>query len=110
MDDSIVNGLAVIGAVSCFYWVFRGGAALLRFARGSPGGAEPPPAAARDAPRPAPTAPPPPLVADTDIAVITAAAYAMLGTARILHLEDLRSGTVWTTEGRLLQQTSHSRR
>jgi hypothetical protein len=94
MDDSIVNGLAVIGAVSCFYWVFRGGAALLRFARGSPGGAEPPPAA----------------VADTDIAVITAAAYAMLGTARILHLEDLRSGTVWTTEGRLLQQTSHSRR
>ena len=109
MDDSIVNGLAVIGAVSCVYWVFRGGAALLRFARESPGGVEAPPAVARDTPRPAPTAPPP-LVADTDIAVIAAAAYAMVGPARILHLEDLRSGTVWTAEGRLLQQTSHSGR
>jgi len=104
MGDSIINGLAVIGAVSCVYWVFRGGAALLRFAQESPQGADPL-ATAGATPRPKPALPPD---LESDIPVIAAAVYAMMGPARILHIEGLHPGTIWTAEGRLLQQTSHS--
>ena len=44
------------------------------------------------------------------VAAITAAVYAVLGAHRIVHIESGPAGTIWTTEGRLIHQTSHSPR
>ncbi len=106
MNPEIVNGLAVIGSVSCVYWLYRGGAALLRAARDTPTGGPRTTSAAPSVPVPAAAQAP----QDNDIAVIAAAVYAVLGAHRILHIEDAHAGTVWTAEGRWAQQTSHSLR
>jgi len=106
MNAEMVNGLAVIGAVSCVYWVYRGGAALLRLAQDTSIRDGEAAVSARAAPVPAPA----PAAPDNDIAVIAAAVYTMLGAHRLLHIEDTRGGTVWTAEGRWQQQTSHSPR
>lgn len=42
-----------------------------------------------------------------DIPAIAAAVYAMIGTHRIVHIEDTRHGLTWTAEGRWQHQTSH---
>jgi len=108
MNDTIVNGLAVIGAASCAYWAYRGGAVLLRFAQETPAGASPATvSAAAVSPAPGAPAQAPP---DNDIPVIAAAVSAMLGEHRILHIEDTQTGAIWTAEGRWLQQTSHTPR
>ena len=44
------------------------------------------------------------------VAAITAAVYAVLGAHRIVHIESGPPGTIWTTEGRLIHQTSHTPR
>jgi hypothetical protein len=50
---------------------------------------------------------PPPEPAVSDIPVIAAAVYAVVGARRIVHIEDAYRGAVWTHEGRSLHQTSH---
>ena len=108
MNDTIVNGLAIIGAVTCAYWAYRGGAVLLRFAQETPEGggtATVSAAAVSSAPGARAQAPP-----DNDIPVIAAAVATMLGEHRILHIEEVETGAVWTAEGRWQQQTSHTPR
>jgi hypothetical protein len=41
-----------------------------------------------------------------DIAVIAAAVYAMLGAQRIVHIEDVHRGQVWTASARASQYAS----
>lgn len=108
MNDTIVNGLAFIGAASCVYWAYRGGAVLLRLAQESPDGTSPG-IGSMAAVSLAPGAPAH-VHLDNDIPVLAAAVSAMLGEHRILHIEEMQSGAVWTAEGRWLQQTSHTPR
>ncbi len=42
-----------------------------------------------------------------DIAVIAAAVYAMTGTRRIVHIEDVSRGRTWTASGRAAHYASH---
>ena len=42
-----------------------------------------------------------------DIAVIAAAVYAMAGTQRIVHIEDVSRGRTWTASGRAAHYASH---
>ncbi len=42
------------------------------------------------------------------VAAISAAVTAMLGERHIVHIEDRGRGAVWSAEGRMLHQTSHS--
>jgi hypothetical protein len=57
---------------------------------------------------PAPTAP---VVEDGipahHVVAIAAAAHAVLGAHRILHIGAATSGRIWSTEGRLAQHSSH---
>jgi hypothetical protein len=102
--ELVFNALALVGAGTCTYWLFRGLAAFLRMI-------QPPPEtdAAAVAPSAAASAP----VATSDdiaadhIAVIAAAVYSMLDSHRIVHIEDSHSGIVWSAEGRWQHQTSH---
>ena len=48
----------------------------------------------------------PPAAAPDDIAVIAAAVYAMLGAQRIVHIEDVHRGQVWTASARASQYAS----
>jgi hypothetical protein len=64
------------------------------------------PAAARAA-----TAPPPVPTFDVGadhVAAISAAVYVMIGSHRIVHIEDTRRGGEWVVEGRLAHHGSHS--
>jgi hypothetical protein len=45
---------------------------------------------------------------EAHLAAITGALAACLGEHHIVHIEDRGRGAVWTAEGRLLHQTSHS--
>jgi ABC-type phosphate transport system permease subunit len=45
-------------------------------------------------------------LAHEDIAVIAAAVYAMLGVQRIVHIEDVHRGQVWTASARASQYAS----
>ncbi len=49
-----------------------------------------------------------PAVPPEHVAAISAAVAAMLGERHIVHIEDRGRGAVWTAEGRMLHQTSHS--
>ena len=42
-----------------------------------------------------------------DIAVIAAAVYAMAGTQRVVHIEDVSRGRTWTASGRAAHYASH---
>lgn len=59
------------------------------------------------------TAPPPPppamagLIPEHHLAVIAAAAHAMVGAHRIVHIGHVSNGPVWSTEGRLAHHGSH---
>jgi hypothetical protein len=106
-EVTIANGpvtqwLAIIGVVSLIYWLWRIGAAL--FNRGGDNGAaieaSKPTAPAARAPAAAPKH-------DNDIAVISAAVFAILGAHRIVHLEADHHEQNWAVEGRWMQQTSH---
>ena len=98
MHDAIVNVLAVIGAIACVIW------AIQAF-KTSPGQSASQP---EDAVGAVGAAPPEPRseTIDSDIAVIAAAVYAMLGSGRAVHIDGHRDMT-WTSEGRWMQQTSH---
>ena len=45
--------------------------------------------------------------APDDIVVIAAAVYAMTGTQRIVHIEDVSRGRTWTASGRAAHYASH---
>ena len=95
--------LAGIGIVSCLYWGFRLLAALIRYAQNSPidTGAPATSVAAHAA-----TEVPHGLA--EDLPVIAAAVAAMLDSHRIVHIEELPHGQVWSAQGRWLNQLSHS--
>ncbi len=59
-------------------------------------------------PVPAPAGPAAATVPPAHVAAIGAAIAAMLGERHIVHIEDRGRGAVWTAEGRMLHQTSHS--
>ena len=61
-------------------------------------------------PVPAPAPPEEDAIPAGHVAAITAAVYAVLGAHRIVHIESGPPGTIWTTEGRLIHQTSHTPR
>lgn len=42
------------------------------------------------------------------VAAIASAVAATIGAHHIIHIEDRSRGAVWTAEGRMLHQTSHS--
>lgn len=100
----IVNGLALIGACTCLYWLFRVLSAFLRWIQ------PPEDAIAVPAERTASAtaAVPPDDVARDDIVVIAAAVHAMLSGHRIVHITDTRRGVMWSAEGRWMHQTSHN--
>jgi hypothetical protein len=93
----IIDGLAVIGAGTCLYGLFRVLSAFLRWVQPTEEAAASPPAA-----------PDPAAVAKDDIVVIAAAVAAMVSAHRIVHINDIRSGASWSAEGRWMHQTSHS--
>jgi len=103
-DGPIENWLAIIGVVSLIYWGWRICAALLSRGRSQESAptAPAPAAASVDVAAPPVTAPP-----ESDIAVIAAAVYAVLGAHRIVHLEPEGQEHGWAVEGRWMQQTSH---
>ena len=49
-------------------------------------------------------------VTENDIAAIAAAVYAMLGTVRIVSIEDTGRGRAWTHRGRFMHQASRPNR
>ncbi len=105
-QETLVNGLAVIGAGTLLYGVVRLLAAIAAWAQSMPDpGAETQTAAPARADRRPVAASTPAL--DADIVVIAAAVAATLGTGRIVHIEDPNTGHAWSAEGRWLHQTSH---
>ena len=42
------------------------------------------------------------------VAAITAAVAAVTGTRHIIHIEDQARAALWTSEGRMMHQTSHA--
>lgn len=114
-QETLINGLAVLGALTLAYWAFRLLAAIAAWAQSTPEVAAPAshhsaaakPAASAPAPAPAGDD----LTADDltahDIVVIAAAVNAMLDHHRIVHIEDPNSGHAWSAEGRWMHQTSH---
>ncbi|HEY0327842.1 MAG TPA: hypothetical protein VGC77_01990 [Rhodopseudomonas sp.] len=95
MNDMIIDGLAVLGAIALVMWLIRG----LRAARDQ----------APDASQDAAGAKPAEVLSSTfddDIAVIAAAVYAMRGCHHIVHIERQIDHT-WASEGRWMHQTSH---
>ena len=107
-DGPVENWLAIIGVVSLIYWGWRIFAAFQSRGRGKPSApvVSTPAAAAAEGAVPAVAATP----LESDIVVIAAAVYAVLGAHRIVHLEPESPGQGWAVEGRWMQQTSHTTR
>jgi len=110
MDSSVTSGgpvenwLAIIGVISLMYWTWRISAAFVGHRRGKEGAVLPAPASTTGQLSAAAA----PAVYESDIAVIAAAVYAVLGAHRILHVQPERQGRIWAAEGRWMQQTSHN--
>lgn len=105
MNESVsvmlfVYGLAIVVAM--------GGAVLIKLVvgalawsdRGQPAAAQP----ATPAP---PAAIAPGAIPAHHLVAIAAAAYAMVGPHRVLHIGHTASGRGWSSEGRMAQHTSH---
>jgi hypothetical protein len=105
--------LAVLGVVSAAYWAWRLLAALIRYAQATPGEAAAPVAAVQGRATPAAGARPAASGASagdsfaSDLPVIVAAVAAMFERNRIVHIEQITQGQVWSSQGRWLHQTSH---
>ena len=104
---TVGNWLAIIGVLSLIYWAWRIVDAFQR-RHDQPHEvkrtqAEPAPLpAAQPEPRSGPSA--------EHIAVIAAAAHAMLGPHRLIHIAPSSAGQTWAIEGLWMQQTSHKPR
>lgn len=103
---TIESVLAVVGAGTCLYWIFRILAAFLRWIQ------PPPEESASTGQSASVTAPNARHPANDDpaedIVVIAAAVNAMMSGHRIVHIQDTRSGASWSAEGRWMHQTSHN--
>lgn len=96
MTETAINGLAFIGAIGGAVWFVQGLKALVaRSATGPENEALP----VQQAPLSDPAA--------NDAAVIAAAVYAVLGSGRIVHVENDNKNKHWAAEGRWMHQTSH---
>lgn len=112
--DRIVDGLAVIGALTCLYWAVRALLAFLAWVERSeierqsreltaePAKGAMSAAVAVGAASTAAMGGIPP----EHVAAI-AAAVAMIGGHRLIRIQDETGGRAWTSEGRWLHQTSH---
>jgi hypothetical protein len=92
--------LAAFGVAGLLYAAWRLLAALIGFAQSSPTEDAAPAPGRAGAARAAD-----PLLAD--LPVIAAAVAAMLDSHRIVHIEDVPHGQVWSAQGRWMHQTSH---
>ena len=111
-QESLINGLAAIGALAVLYVIFRLLALIAEWVqrdaiehdradalKGKP--------VQQAAPQTAPLAQEED-VAENDIAVIAAAVQAMMGNNHhVVHIQDTHSGQSWSAEGRWMHQTSH---
>jgi hypothetical protein len=111
-QESLINGLAAIGALAVLYVIFRLLATIAEWVqrdaiehdradaqKGKP--------ARKAAPQAAPQLQEED-VAENDIAVIAAAVQAMIGTNHhVVHIQDTHGGQSWSAEGRWMHQTSH---
>jgi len=96
VNDMIIDGVAVIGAIACVMWLIRGLKALQSGASTqSEDAVEAVPAEVSAS------------IVDDDIAVIAAAVYAMLGRRHIVHIDSHLDPT-WASEGRWMHQISHT--
>lgn len=110
-QESLINGLAAIGALAVLYVVFRILAGIAQWVQrdaieSERAAASPPAAKASQKPRKHGSADPED-VAQHDIAVIAAAVQAMMGSHHIVHIQDPHTGQTWSAEGRWMHQTSH---
>jgi hypothetical protein len=105
----ITNWLAIIGVVSLIYWGWRIVAALMNRGKTDGPGVQTPAAVAPAAAR-AGQAPVAASTVESDIAVIAAAVFAVVGAHRIVHLQADTHDQNWAVEGRWMQQTSHRTR
>ncbi|HVI51450.1 MAG TPA: hypothetical protein VM661_09595 [Candidatus Sulfotelmatobacter sp.] len=111
-QESLINGLAAIGALSVLYIAFRILAGIAQWVQRDAIESERAAAKASTAKVPAPVTPSSVSqehedVAEHDIAVIAAAVQAMMGNHHVLHIQDAHSGQSWSAEGRWMHQTSH---
>jgi hypothetical protein len=121
MNEAIINGLAVIGAVSCVIWLVKGIKSLIAKAQET----SPEIAAAPVLPSSGDLAAITAVIyaivgphriveieamepANDDIAAISAAIHVMMGTPhRIVHIENTNRAQAWVADGRWMHQTSH---
>ncbi|MTJ82218.1 MAG: hypothetical protein F8N37_14590 [Telmatospirillum sp.] len=102
MHETVINCLAIMGAIAWMSWLIRN----LNSATAQEGKASPVTTIATTTiTRGAPIVEP--LANNDDIAVIAAAVNAVLGSCRIVHIEDSDRGRRWAAEGRRLHQNSH---
>ena len=99
MYEMVINCLAAIGAIAWITW-------LVKRLKAASSQSQAVPQSAVDIAQPAQV----PAPANDDVAVIAAAVYAMIGSGRIVHIENTSSGQHWTAEGRWLHQNSHRTR
>jgi hypothetical protein len=98
MDETLIDGLAIIGAIACVIWLIQGLTALRsKFPSQQP-----------EAPAGTGAAETASAVGNDDMAVIAAAVYAMLGRQHVVHLDNSDRDPTWAAEGRWMQQTSHA--
>jgi hypothetical protein len=105
-DMMMIDVLAVIGAGTCLYWLFRILSALAQRLQ-TPGQTVETPTATPSPSRQTSELPTPDDIAKDHIVVIAAAVTMMLSAHRIVHIKDIRSGATWSAEGRWMHQTSH---
>lgn len=96
MNEILINGLAMIGAVTCLTWLTKGIKGRMAKLETQPDAATGPAQACVTV-----------IPVNNDIAVIAAAVYALLGAARIVHIEDPNFGHRWAADGRWMHQNSH---
>ena len=108
-QESLINGLAAIGALAVLYVIFRLLALIAEWVQRDAIEHE-----RADAQKGKVQKAAPPLpqgeedVAEKDIAVIAAAVQAMMGNNHhVVHIQDTHSGQSWSAEGRWMHQTSH---
>jgi hypothetical protein len=97
MDETLIDGLAIIGAIACVIWFIQGIKALRSKLQSQP-----------EAPVGTGSAETASAVETDDMAVIAAAVYALLGRQHVVHLDNSDRDPTWAAEGRWMQQTSHA--
>ena len=105
VNGLVGNWLAIFGVISLIYFGWRITIAFQK--RRSARAPDEPATTSLPAPTAAASTATPAATLADDIVVIAAAAYAMIGEHRIVHIEAASQNQAWAAEGRWLQQTSH---